>query len=594
MFVRPIEPQTEISKSAGVETKGLDGQEIRGATQLQEVLLRIHGSTKIANEILGKISQLLRTNDGSNSNDDTHPSSTQILVKLARQNTVLFFKDQYGLAYGRIKVSGHTEILALESTKFEYYLSKLYYDFTAGEIVGQESLNNAKRVLIAETLFEGSTRELNLRVAWGERKGEEIYYDLVDPEWQCIRITNEGWQIVNSDSSAVLFTRFNQKPQILPDRNYPSQIFDDFLDLMHIQEPGHRLLTKVWIISLFIPEFPHPIGITYGEKEGSKSTFCRFVKRLVDLDKIELLTTPQEKAEFVQQLHHNYLAVYDNIKQLPPWFSDEACKAITGVGSSKRRLYSDDEDIIYDYKRCLMISGINNSLTEPDALDRSILTQFDRIPDEKRKEESEIESEFEETRPKLFAYILDVLVNTLRIKPGVRLSNLPRMADFTTWGEAIARAMGYQPMEFVNAYYDNIGKQNAEAIESNPLAQAIEKFVYSWYKEGEEACWQSPTSKALEKLNKIAQAYGIDTGSKLWPKAANSLTKRLRPILSNLREGLGIHVVISRNTSGKNKNTSTIRISKEPPLPPPSPPEQNYAQSEDKIGGGSLDGGDRT
>ena len=193
-----------------------------------------------------------------------------------------------------------------------------------------------------------------------------------------------------------------------------------------------------------------------------------------------------------------------------------------------------------------------------------------------------------------FAYILDVLVNTLRIKPGVRLSNLPRMADFTTWGEAIARAMGYQPMEFVNAYYDNIGKQNAEAIESNPLAQAIEKFVYSWYKEGEEACWQSPTSKALEKLNKIAQAYGIDTGSKLWPKAANSLTKRLRPILSNLREGLGIHVVISRNTSGKNKNTSTIRISKEPPLPPPSPPEQNYAQSEDKIGGGSLDGGDRT
>ena len=84
---------------------------------------------------------------------------------------------------------------------------------------------------------------------------------------------------------------------------------------------------------------------------------------------IELLTTPQEKADFVQQLHHNYLVIYDNIKQIPSWFSDEACKAIAGVGSSKRRLYSDDEDVTYDYKRCLMISGINNSLTEPDALD---------------------------------------------------------------------------------------------------------------------------------------------------------------------------------------------------------------------------------
>jgi DNA polymerase, archaea type len=92
----------------------------------------------------------------------------------------------------------------------------------------------------------------------------------------------------------------------------------------------------------------------------------------------------------------------------------------------------------------------------------------------------------------------------------------------------------------------------------------------------------------------VAQAYGIDTGSKLWPKAANSLTKRLRPILSNLREGLGIHVVISRNTSGRNKNTSTVRIWKEPPLPPPSPPSQNHAQNQDKTGGGSIESGDTT
>src|SRR5215208_7019414 len=263
--------------------KGLDGQKIKGATQLQEVLLRIHGSTEIANEILGKVSRALIAVDSPNIGDnDTHPSATQILVRLARQNAVLFFKDQYGVAYGRIKVSGHIETLAPESTKFEYYLSKLYYDFTGGEIVGQESLSNAKRLLIAETLFEGPTGELNLRVAWGEKKGGEIYYDLADPEWQCIRISNESWQIVKSDSSAVLFTRFNQKPQVLPDRNYPDRIFDDFLDLMHVQEPGHRLLTKVWIVSLLIPEFPHPISITYGEKGGSKSTFCRFVKRLVD------------------------------------------------------------------------------------------------------------------------------------------------------------------------------------------------------------------------------------------------------------------------------------------------------------------------
>jgi hypothetical protein len=120
--------------------------------------------------------------------------------------------------------------------------------------------------------------------------------------------------------------------------------------------------------------------------------------------------------------------------------------------------------------------------------------------------------------------------------------------------------MGYKPMEFIETYYRNIRRQNIEVIESNPLAQAIQKFVYSWHKEGAEAYWQSPTSKALEKLNKVDQTYGLDTTNKFWPKAANSLTKRLRPILSNLREGLGIRVVISRKTTGKNKNISTIRI----------------------------------
>ena len=292
---------------------------------------------------------------------------------------------------------------------------------------------------------------------------------------------------------------------------------------MHITNRGHRLLTKVWIISLLIPDFPHPISITFGEKGGSKSTFCRFVKRLVDPDRIELLTIPEDKAEFVQQLYHNYLAVYDNIKQLLPWFSDEACKAVTGVGNSKRKFYTNDDDVIYKYKRSLMINGINNCLTEPDALDRSILTEFDRILPEQRREESKVEADFEEMRPKLLGYILDTVVKALQIISTIVLSNLPRMADFAVWGEAIARGMGYNPMEFVNAYNENMGRQNIEVLEANLLAQAIVKFVESWYDEGKKVCWEGSTKEALEQLNKIAQRHKIDTSIKAWPKAPNYL-----------------------------------------------------------------------
>jgi hypothetical protein len=50
------------------------------------------------------------------------------------------------------------------------------------------------------------------------------------------------------------------------------------------------------------------------------------------------------------------------------------------------------------------------------------------------------------------------------------------MADFALWGEAISQAMGYKPLVFLNAYYENIGRQNIEAIEANPLGQAIAKL----------------------------------------------------------------------------------------------------------------------
>jgi hypothetical protein len=310
------------------------------------------------------------------------------------------------------------------------------------------------------------------------------------------------------------------------------------------------------------------------------------VKQLIDPDALELLTIPTKKEEFVQQLNHNYLVVYDNIKKVPRWFSDEVCRAVTGIGNSKRRLYTDDEDVVYRYKRCILLNGINISLTEPDALDRSILTEVARIPNEERKEWTKVMAEFDQLRPKLLGYMLDILVKALQIKPGLQLKNLPRMADFAIWGEAIARAMGYGEMEFINAYYDNIGKQNIEAIEANPLSQAIAKFCDEQQIENKgQSAWEGSNCQLLEQLQIVADRNGINTSQKKWPKATNSLTKRLNQIRSNLLEGLGICITISRDNK---KNTSIIRIEKKPPIPPEPPKDENQAQNKHKNIGGTL------
>jgi hypothetical protein len=113
------------------------------------------------------------------------------------------------------------------------------------------------------------------------------------------------------------------------------------------------------------------------------------------------------------------------------------------------------------------------------------------------------------------------------------------------------------------------------------------RYLYNPEKE-EITFWEGSTTELLQTLNKIAQTYKVDTDSKLWPKAANSLTRRLKHILSNLRKGLGIHVIIGRNTGSADKgkkNTSTVKIEKISPLLPLSPPGQNHDQNQVKSGG---------
>ena len=393
-----------------------------------------------------------------------------------------------------------------------------------------------------------------------------------------------AWKI--KQSKDIIFTRYNQRPQVYPYSDYDSNVFDQFIQQL-TNVKNHKksdLLLKVYIVSLFIPDIPHPILALHGEKGAAKTTIMRYIKMLVDPSKPELLTINKNQPEFVQQLNHYYVAYYDNIKTIPFWLSDEACKAVTGVGNTKRKLYSDD-DIVYEYKRCLGFNGINIALTEPDALDRTILIEVERIRKEYRQLESVIDAKFEDIRPKLLGYIFDTLVKTLRIKDSIKLNDLPRMADFALWGEAISRAMGYQPLEFINAYYENIGRQNLEAVESNPLGQAVVKLVEESGPEVAGSEYYSSTSECLVKLTEIASMNGININSKSFPKSPNSLTRNINKIRSNLLEGLDIEVIVGHVTTRTDKyppNTSTIKIRKIPYTSYTSSTLQNSCSNLDK------------
>jgi hypothetical protein len=509
-------------------------------------------------------------------------SVADLLVKLAVENTGLLFRDQYGTAHAQVHIAGHDEILKIESSKFKRHLARLFYEKNGNKVANAESITNAIQVLHAKAEYDGPTIPLSLRIAW---YNGVILYDLSNDRWQCVRISKDGWEVVDYIPSPT-FVRYNQIPQAYPERNYEHNIFDKFLQLTNLKDNQDRILLKVYIISLFIPDIPHAMLILHGEKGSAKSTLQTMIKLLVDPAKPTLFTIHNDRVEFIQQLAHNHVAYYDNVKRPPGWLSDEACKAVTGIGQSKRKLYTDDDEVVYEYKRCLGFNGINISLTEPDALDRSIMIELDRISKEDRRVESDIMSEFMQLRPPLLGYIFDILVKALQIKPTIKLNDLPRMADSALWGEAIARAMGHQKLEFLQAYYNNIGKQNIEAIENHPLGQAVAKFYEEEIQSESKESWEGQPARLLEQLEIVAQRHKISTNHKSWPKEVRWLTRRLNQIRSNLLEGLGIEVKINRLTDtskGRSKaNTSSIVIRKMTPMIPMTPIVQNHEENGSK------------
>jgi hypothetical protein len=75
-------------------------------------------------------------------------------------------------------------------------------------------------------------------------------------------------------------------------------------------------------------------------------------------------------------------------------------------------------------------------------------------------------------------YIFDTIAKTMQEKDRLEQTQglggkLERMADFSFWGEAAARVMGYEPMEFLNAYNENLRNQSREAVTSNALGDIL-------------------------------------------------------------------------------------------------------------------------
>ena len=441
------------------------------------------------------------------------------------------FHDQTKTTYARISQSSVNVTLPIRSKSFKAWLANLLWQAEA-KAPGTEALYGAINILEAKALFEGKEYYLYNRVAPAE---DGIWIDMADDKWRAIKVTAEGWSIVGEPP--ILFKRYShQQPLVEPKANGDPTKFLDFVNIAD-EDEYTRLTTLVAIISYLIPGIPHPILTLYGIQGSGKSCLFKLVRRLIDPSAVEVLTLQRDERERVQQLDHHWCAFYDNVGALPSWMSDTLCRAATGGGFTKRELYSDDHDIIYNFKRCVGINGINIAAQRGDLLDRILLVGLKAIPQEKRRTEEELFTEFENSRAEILGGFLNTLVEAFRIYPTINPKKLFRMADFTRWGCAITKALGRDPEEFIEAYDSKVKAQIEEAAHASPVATVLIDFMETFEKE-----WDGTPSQLFTTLLNHAKELGISAHQKAWPKAPHVLVRQLNELAPSLKQ-LGWEVV---------------------------------------------------
>lgn len=451
-------------------------------------------------------------------------SQADILIRVSDEAE--FFQNNLGEAFAAVNIGGHKEVLKVKSKKFKMWLTKQYYD-TTKRAPTSDAMNQAIGVMEMKAAFDGDEHRLQLRVA---EKDGAFYYDLANEDWSVVKVESEGCQVLKD--APILFTRNkNMKAQVLPEFN--SGDLKLLLNHIRIKNEDDQILYLTYLVTCLIPSIPHAVLVFSGEKGASKSTSMRLTRQVVDPAVQDLLTMPNSLQDLALSLSNNYMPSFDNLDGLSAEKSDLLCIASTGGGFSKRTLFTDDDETLLDLRRCVGLTGINVVVTRADLIDRSIIIELDRIPEDERKEERDVWEAFEKDRACIVGGALQTLARAMAIYPNVKLDKLPRMADFTRWGYAIAEVLGYGGNRFLQAYRNNRNQSNEEAISSHPVAATVVALMRN------NQTWSGSVSSLLSELEREAEQEKINTKVKTFPKAAHILSRRLKEVKSNL-EDVGI------------------------------------------------------
>jgi hypothetical protein len=465
------------------------------------------------------------------------PTQADILIDLA--GAAELFHSADGTALADLRINDHRETWPVRTKGFRRWLARQFYEQTGGA-PSSEALQSALNVIEAKAHFDGPERPVSIRV--GGLNGR-LYLDLGDESWRAVEIDASGWRVI--EEPPVRFRRAaGMQPLAVP---APGGSVEALRAFLNVQSDQDFVLVVAWALAVLRNKGPYPALVLSGEQGSAKSTFSAILRSLLDPNTAPLRALPREDRDLFIAASNGHVLAFDNVSGLPAWISDTLCRLATGGGFAVRQLYTDQDEVLFDAARPVILNGIEDIVTRPDLADRAVFLTLEPIPEERRRPEAELWAAFEAERARLLGVLLDAVVEGLKRLPHTQLPRLPRMADFALWASACETAI-WPAGTFWSAYCGNRDEAVEGVIDADPVAAAVRAVMT------ERTVWTGTASDLLGALGEVAGERIAK--SKTWPDSPRALSGRLRRAATFLRK-IGIEVSFEREGRAR---TRIVRI----------------------------------
>lgn len=339
--------------------------------------------------------------------------------------------------------------------------------------------------------------------------------------------------------------------------------FDWLCSLGHLADDGplsvcdQRRLLQVWILHLFVPALNpvHPIPLHEGVTGSGKSVMGEAIGRWLTGPQFEVMDLPSGDAAKAEEsvklaLCKRPLVVIDNVDSPTPWLEDFVCRVATGVRMSRRRLYTNAEEVHFTPRAGLILTSRDPHFRREDVARRLIPIRFKSILEDDRRSETDIRAELDRRRAAIWGDVLTDLGHLQDTWPVLKgaLNPTHSLADFSVF---VALVSAGAPDEWRELMSRLEQAQSRFTTEEDPLVELLRASLPA-----SGVLPDQPVRDLYKRLHDEARMSDLPCPV----KDVRALTTALKNKRPALERALGVRIILDNHHQGGEYHVTINRV----------------------------------